>query len=203
MQFILAALLLVSVGADDWQPLFNGTDYAGFTFWIPGGPEETFLIEDGCMAIKPVKAGFAYTRRKYRNYELSYDWRFEKPSGEGAFTGNGGVLLHITIPLLKAWPRSIEVDAKSGEEGKLVVHEKKAGEITFEGKDDPAARKAAMKPPGEWNTTHVWCKEGEIKVTLNGKLVAEGKTSQQEGAIGFMSQGSVMYYRNIKVKEIK
>src|SRR5689334_22500408 len=112
MYLVMVALSLAAGGDDEWQPIFNGTNYAGLTFWIPGGPEETFDVEDGCMVIKPVKAGFTYTRRKYRNYELSYDWRYEKSTSQG----NGGVLLHITIPLLKEWPRSIEVDAKTGEE---------------------------------------------------------------------------------------
>jgi len=72
-----------------------------------------------------------------------------------------------------------------------------------EAKDYPDARKAAMKPVGQWNETQVSCKDGEIKVTVNGKLVAEGKTDQREGAIGFQAQGACIYYRNIKVRELK
>lgn len=191
----------------EWVSLFNGRNYDGFTFWIPGGPEETFTAEDGCMAIKAAKVGFAYTRQSFRNYELSYEWRYERPEGlkdDAGFQGDGGVLLHITIPLLKDWPRSIEVDGKHGEAGKLFKHEKKAGEIDFEGMDDPEARRAARKPVGQWNTTHVWCKGGDVKVTLNGKLVAQGRASNHhEGAIGFMAQRWAMYYRNIRVKELK
>jgi hypothetical protein len=209
MLSVLLTLLLGSIPqsqATDWVPLFNGKNYEGFTFWIPGGPEETFLVKDGCLAITGRKAGFAYTRKKYRNYELSYQWRYDRPADltdDTSFPGNGGVLLHITVPLLKEWPRSIEVDGKQTDAGKLIVHEKKRGEIHLECTDDPSARKAALKPVGEWNTTLLRCENGQITVTLNGKPVATGKTSNHpEGAIGFMSQGSPMYYRDIKVHEL-
>jgi hypothetical protein len=207
---LLTTLATVSPQAQpsaEWLTLFNGKNYAGFTFWIPGGPEETFLIKDGCMAITGRKAGFTYTRQTYRNYELTYEWRYERPSelkDDATFQGDGGVLLHITIPLLKQWPRSLEVDGKYTDAGTLIVHEKKRGEIEFEGQDDPGARKGATRPVGEWNTTHVTCKDGEVKVALNGKVVATGRTTNHaEGAIGFMSQGWYMSYRNIRLRELK
>src|SRR5215213_2317056 len=89
---LLMGCLLQDADSGDRHPLFNGKNYEGFTFWIPGGPEETFLVKDGCLAITGRKAGFAYTRKKYRNYELSYEWRFERPAeltDESAFPGNG------------------------------------------------------------------------------------------------------------------
>lgn len=214
-------------GTDDasWKPLFNGKNYAGFVFWIIGGPERSFDADNECMILHPIPkgrvyqtenifqvteddhlsqkplAGVVYTRQQYKNYELKYEWKYERPADlkkDDDFTGNSGVFLHQTR-ILKTWPQSIEVEGRYLDAGKLLLHGKAHGEFT----DYPAARKEARKPVGQWNETHVQCAEGKIKVTLNGKLVAEGTTDQREGAIGFQAAGATIYYRNIKVKELK
>jgi hypothetical protein len=191
----------------DWTPLFNGKNYAGFNFWIPNGPEETFLIENGCMAIRGYRAGYAYTEKKYRNYELSYEWRFLRPpdlKSDAEFRGNSGVFVHLSR-ILKEWPRSVEVEGKYAEMGKLIAYEKVKGEF----KDYPQARAAAMKPVGEWNTNLITCKEGHIAVMINGKLIAEGQLSEEtktnpwEGFIGFQAQGADIDYKNIRVREMR
>lgn len=208
-----------------WVDLFNGKNYAGFTFWIIGGPERTFVIKDGCMLIHPIPPGaqyttdrimpisdteilsrvpfmgYTYTRQQFRNFELKYQWKYERPinlTTDSSFAGNSGVFLYLTR-VLKSWPVSVEVDGRYSEVGKLLTHGKAQGEF----KDYPDARKKAMKPVGEWNETQVYCKDGTIKVTVNGQLVAEGTTDQREGAIGFQAQGASIYYRNIKVHELK
>jgi hypothetical protein len=200
-------LLQSPAQGDAWVQLFNGKNYAGFKFWIPNGPEETFLIENGCMAIRGYRAGFAYTQQKYRDYELRYQWRFVRPrdlENDAKFNGNSGVFLHLSR-ILKDWPRSVEVEGKYAEMGKLVPHEKVKGEF----KDYPEARQAARKPVGQWNSTLVRCHEGHITVNINdqrvaeGQLAEEGKTNPWEGFIGFQAQGSEIDYRDIKIREIK
>ena len=120
-----------------WVSLFNGTNYAGLIFWIIGGPEKSFDVKDGCMVIHPVPAGqqytterifqigdkdilsrkplagYTYTRKNdYRNFELKYEWKYERPTNlteDKAFTGNSGVFVYLTR-VLKSWPQSVEVD---------------------------------------------------------------------------------------------
>ena len=229
--FAILLITAISIQAEaakndqGWVALFNGKNYAGLTFWIIGGPERSFDAVDDCMVIRPIPpgrtyntenifqvsekdhlsqkplSGFTYTRQQFRNFELKYEWKFERPANlkdDDAFTGNSGVLLYLTR-ILKTWPQSIEVEGNYLEAGKLLQHGKAQGEF----KDYPDARKAARKPVGQWNEVHITCKEGQITVMLNGKLVAEGKTDQREGAIGFQASGATIYYRNIKVKELK
>jgi hypothetical protein len=205
-QFFICICLGQSAGTEkDWTPLFNGKNYAGFNFWIPNGPEETFLIENGCMAIRGYRAGYAYTIKKYRNYELRYQWRFIRPAdlkNDAEFKGNSGVFLHLSR-ILKEWPRSVEAEGRYAEMGKLIAYEKVKGEF----KDYPQARQAAMKPVGEWNANVIVCKEGHISVTINGKLIAEGqleeesKTNPWEGFIGFQAQGADIDYKDIQMRE--
>jgi hypothetical protein len=190
--------------------------YAGFRFWIPGGPEYTFFAENGEMVIRGARAGFAYTTKKYRNYELSYEWKFERPAdlqNDADFKGDSGIFLHesrlvkdgsfgLTYKTMQ-WPRSVEVEGKYTEMGRLVPHEKVKGEF----KDYPDARRQAMRPVGQWNTSLITCNEGRITVTINGKLMAEGqlaaeeKTNPWEGSVAFQAQGAEIHYRNIRIKE--
>src|SRR5207248_918536 len=114
------------------------------------------------------------------------------------FTGNSGAFVYLTR-VLKSWPQSVEVDGKYTAVGKLLAY----GKAKVESKDNPDARKAATKPVGQWNETQVSCNEGAIKVTVNGKLVSHGTTDQREGSIGSQAQGTCIYYRNIKVRELK
>lgn len=224
---LLTTLVLAQppVKEEGWVDLFNGKNYAGFIFWIIAGPERSFDVKDGAMVFHPIPpgqtysqdrvlhiddqvhlsqfpiTGFVYTRKQYANFDLKYEWKYERPTDlteDSKFTGNSGAFIYLTR-VLKSWPQSIEVEGKYTETGKLLAY----GKAQVEAKDYPDARKAAMKPVGQWNETLVSCKDGEIKVILNGKLVAEGKTDQRQGAIGFQAQGACIYYRNIKVRELK
>ncbi|HMP16111.1 MAG TPA: DUF1080 domain-containing protein [Gemmatales bacterium] len=186
---------------EGWVTLFNGKNYLGFNFYIPQGPEYTFDVKDGCMYLKAPLLGYTYTRQRYRNYELKFDWKYERPADlvdESSFTGNSGVLLHINR-ILKNWPQSIEVDLKNNELGKLLVH----GKASVECKEYPEARQQATKAVGDWNTILIFNQEGNIRVTVNGKLVVEGTTDLREGHIGFQAAGSNVLLRNIQLREIK
>lgn len=230
MHMICLILLITQAGKEpalesSWTDLFNGRNYAGFKFWIIGGPERTFDVVDGMMVIHPIPSGakytteriipisdteilsrvplmgYAYTTKQFRNFELKYEWKFERPvnlTTDDGFAGNSGVFVYLTR-VLKSWPMSLEIDGRYSEMGKLKTHGKAQGEF----KDHLDARKKAMKPVGQWNQTHVTCKDGSIKVVINGQLVAEGTTDQREGAIGFQAQGASICYRNIKVCELK
>lgn len=226
LNLLLYTLLLQpALQEAEWVDLFNGKDYSGFIFWIIGGPERSFAVKDGCMVMHPVPTGqdyttdrllkvddqtilsrvpllgFTYTRKQYRNFELRYDWKYERPvdlKDDNQFAGNTGAFLYLTR-VLKSWPQSVEVDGRYLEAGKLISH----GKALVTATDDAKARKLAQKPVGQWNTTHVRCVDGVIQVTINGQLVAQGTTDQREGAIGFQAQGACVYYRQIKVRELK
>ncbi len=236
---LLLTLVLVQPPADEagWVDLFNGRNYAGFIFWIIAGPERSFDVKDGCMVFHPIPpgqtysqdrvlqiddqvhlsqfpiTGFAYTRKQYTNFDLKYEWKYERPTDltdDSKFTGNSGVFIYLT-KVLKSWPQSVEVDGKYTETGKLLAY----GKAHVEAKEYPDARKAAMKPVGQWNETTIHCDRvhclwldlfdnyHSISVFVNGKLVSQGTTDQREGVIGFQAQGACIYYRNIKVRELK
>jgi hypothetical protein len=68
---------------------------------------------------------------------------------------------------------------------------------------DKEAQQKAIKPVGEWNTTEVTCKDGEITSKINGIQVCTGKGELMEGPFGLQSEGAEIHFRNIKIKELK
>lgn len=198
--FWLVILLPVQENSK-WISLFNGKNYEGLTFYIAAGPERTFDVKDGCLWLKAPLAGYTYTRKKYSNYELEYEWKYERPeelTEDAKFIGNTGVLLHISR-IMKNWPKCVEIEGKYLEEGKMLFHSKAQGTFT----DYETARKTSMKPVGQWNLMQILSKDGNIQVKFNGKLVAEGTTDLKEGNIGFQAQGADVLYRNIRIRELK
>lgn len=201
----LASVLLLSVMAwaadkDDGTLLFNGKDLSGLKVQFKDAdkdadPAKTFTVKDGALIVGGKPTCYIYTEKSYKDYVLTYEWRFPEGSSPDS---NSGCLVHITPPH-KVMPKCVEPQGRYRDHGKLFFLGVK-GEGTF----DEAAHKKALKPMGQWSTTEVTCKaDGTVSVKLNGVPVATGKTELTSGPIGFQSEGFEIHFRNIKIKEKK
>lgn len=198
-----AFLSLASASAqkDDWTPLFNGKDLTGLKVQFKdtdkdADPAKTFTVKEGALIVGGKPTCYIYTEKSYKNYVLTFDWRFPAGSKEDS---NSGCLVHIQTPH-KVMPKSVEPQGRYKDHGKLFFVGGLKGESTF----DEAAHKKALKPMGEWSTTEVTCKaDGTVSVKLNGVAVASGKTELTSGPIGFQCEGWEVHFRNIKIKEMK
>ncbi|HZT80833.1 MAG TPA: DUF1080 domain-containing protein [Gemmataceae bacterium] len=193
------ALLAPAAAADDkeegFKPLFNGKDFTGFKFVI--GPKEsepgkTFTVTDGVIVVSGKPNGYFYTDKGYKNYVLRFDWKYADPKG-----GNSGCLVHIQPPH-KTWPKCVEVQGLQSDHGHIFAISGAKGQFTV----DKEAQKKAIKP-GEWNTTEVISRDGELTAKVNGVEVSKGKGELTEGPIGWQSEGAEIHFKNIKIKEMK
>src|SRR5690606_39558490 len=81
------------------------------------------------------------------------------------------------------------------------------------------AKRGYLKPVGEWNYQEVIVNGPKIKVILNGTVILDADITQarqhgtpdgkehpglkrDKGHIGFLGHGSVVYFRNIRVKDL-
>jgi hypothetical protein len=81
------------------------------------------------------------------------------------------------------------------------------------------AKRGYLKAPGEWNQQEVIVQHPKIKVVLNGTTILEGDyleaskngtldgqhhpgLQRSSGHIGFLGHGDVLYFRNIRIKEL-
>jgi hypothetical protein len=81
------------------------------------------------------------------------------------------------------------------------------------------ARRGFLKPVGEWNYEEVYIKGTQIRITLNGTVIVDGDIAEprdkgtmdhnehpglknNSGHIGFLGHGSVVRFKNIRIKEL-
>ena len=177
--------------------------------WI--GNLTDYVIEDGEMVIrpKPGSRGNLYSKDEYSDF----NFRFEFKLTAGANNGLG-----IRAPL--------EGDAAyTGMELQILDNEadvyKSLHEYQYHGSVYGVipAKRGFLKPVGEWNTEEVIVKGPKVKVILNGTVILDGDLTEarkngtldkkshpgilrDKGHFGFLGHGSVVYFRNIRVKEL-
>jgi len=204
--FLVAGMLGSPGAADDkkaegFTDLFNGKDFQGWKFEMPkdADPAKTWSVQGATIICTGKPNAYFYTDKSYKNYVLRYDWKYLKPEEGQKSSYNSGALIHIQKH--KIWPTCVEVQGANANHGFLYfLGCKKVGEAKY----DKAAKDKATHPIGEWNTTEITCKaDGTITAKINGTPVTEGQSDLTEGQIGFQSEGAVIHFRNIKIKELK
>jgi hypothetical protein len=80
------------------------------------------------------------------------------------------------------------------------------------------AKRGYLKPVGEWNSQEVYVNGDKIRITLNGTVIVDGDLKEAtkngtadhkehpglkrtSGHIGFLGHGSLLWFRNIRIKE--
>jgi len=131
--------------------------------------------------------GYLRTVQAYEDFQLSFQWRYPKDEN-----GNSGVLLYTTGPD-KIWPRAIQVQLHSPKAGSILTH---AGAKT----ENMVSVKDLVANPTIWNTCQVTCRKGTVTVSINGKKAGTVTGCMPRiGQIALQSEGSQVWFRNIKV----
>ncbi len=208
-----------------WVLLFNGKDFTGWRQCNGTEMPKNWIIEDNAMKIftapdkKPGQGSngdIIYTPKKFRNFELSVDWKTSK-------MGNSGIFFNIREvpgkPIYYAAPEVQVLDNIDATDNKLANH--LAGSLYDMLPADPKT----VKPAGEWNTIVITVKDGKVTHTQNGVKVVEytlwtpewdamvanskfktfpGFTEgiSKEGFIGLQDHGYDIWFRNIKIREL-
>ena len=192
--------------AEGFVSLFNGRNLDG---WI--GDKVSYVAEDGMIVIKPAKGsgGNLFTDREYSDFVF----RFEFQLTPGANNGLG-----IRAPLVgDAAYVGMELQILDNTAAIYAnlepyqYHGSVYGVI--------AAKRGHLKPVGEWNYQEVVVQGTRVKVTLNGVVIVDGDIAEAskngtidghdhpglkrlKGYIGFLGHGSLVKFRNIRVKEL-
>ncbi len=186
--------------------LFNGKDLQNWT-----GNTTDYVVEDGVIVIYPDKGGHGnlYTEKEYADFIFRFEFQLTPGANNGlgirtplegdpAYVGMELQILDNTAPIyrrLEQWQ----------------YHGSVYGVIP--------AKRGFLKPVGEWNSEEVIIRGSDIKIMLNGTVIVDGNIAaaskngtidgnkhpglkREKGHIGFLGHGSIVKFRNIRIKEL-
>ncbi|WP_336514391.1 DUF1080 domain-containing protein [Pollutibacter soli] len=191
---------------EGYKVLFDGSDLSQ---WV--GNVKDYVIEGSDLVVKPGdgSGGNLFTKDEYGDFVF----RFEFQLTPGANNGLG-----IRAPL--------EGDAAyTGMELQILDNEaeiyKNLKPYQYHGSVYGVipAKRGYLKPLGEWNYEEVTVRGTKIKVVLNNEVILDGDIAdagangtmdkqnhpglkRAKGHIGFLGHGSVVRFRNIRVKSM-
>ncbi len=205
-------LLPVNTAADESlvaasRPLFNGTDLTGWV--LVNTPPQTWTVTDEMLVCSGKPIGELRTDRMYQNFILELEWRHMVPGG------NAGVFVWADDITSRGVPfhRSVEVQVLDHGHGQSAshtthgdifpIHGATMTPLNGRGGSRAFPTEERSKPSPQWNHYRIECRDGEISLAVNGKVVTRGKDAiPRKGYICLESEGGVVHYRNIRVQEL-
>lgn len=192
--------------ADGFVALFNGRNLDN---WI--GDKKSYVVEDGMIVIKPQEGsgGNLYTEKEYSDFVFRFEFQLTPAAnnglgirapleGDAAYVGMELQILDDTAPVY-ANLRPYQ------------YHGSIYGVVP--------AKRGFLRPTGEWNYEEAYANGTHIRITLNGTVIVDADIAEARdkgtmdgnphpglknvtGHIGFLGHGSVVRFRNIRIKEL-
>src|SRR5262245_30340639 len=214
----LAVLCMGAAGraddADGWIKLFNGKDLSGWTKFLDPktktDPDKIWSVKDGMIICQGSVYGYLLTEKEYENYELKVQWRWadKPPARSNVQVRNSGVFVHVNGPD-KIWPKAVEAQLMEDHAGDFWLVDNFKLTVDPKRQDPKVARHYyrmkdhVEKKIGEWNQYEITCKDGTIKLVINGELVNEGSHAEiTKGKILLQSEGAEIHFRDVMLKHL-
>ena len=218
---------------DGYYLLFDGKTFNGWRGYGRDDVPKRWVIEDGAIKFTGSGGGEAQEKdggdlvfgRKFKNFELSIDWKVAKGSNSGIFYLAQEIKnqpIYISAPESQVLDNDNHPDAKMGKHGN-----RKSTSLYDMIPADPQN----AKPFGEWNNStfivykgtvlhqqngvnvleyHLWTpqwtemlqasKFSQEKWPLAFELLNNCGGSNREGYIGLQDHGDDVWFKNIKIK---
>ncbi len=212
--FVAFIALLSSLAAfaqdDGFTALFDGKTLNGWQ-----GGKDGYKIEEGCIVSLPKGSRNLATEKQYADFDLKFEFKLTP----GANNGIG-----IRVPTEEEGQRvdpaykgmEIQVLDDVSDRYKDIKPWQHHGSIY----GVVPAKTGFLKPAGEWNSEEIIAKGKQIKVILNGETIVDadiekasasgtidGKDhpglKRDSGHICFCGHGAEVWFRNLRIKELK
>ena len=191
--------------AQGFRPLFDGISMHQ---WV--GNTTDYVAENGTIALYPGKGGGGnlYTKEEFGDFTLRFEFLLTPGAnngigvrtpleGDAAYVGTEIQVLDDDAPIY----RNLEP---------YQYHGSAYGVIP--------AKRGYQKPVGEWNYQEIEVKGNHFKVTLNGTVILDGDLDEasvngtidgqhhpgiknRRGHLAFLGHGSVVKFKNLRIKE--
>ena len=188
---------------EGFAPLFDGRDLEGWT-----GDTKGYAAENGKIVIHPeLGSGSLYTAREYADFTLRFDFKLTPAANNG---------LGVRAPL-EGDAAYVGMELQILEDGSPAYWGLRPYQYHGSVYGVVPARRGFLRPPGEWNAEEVTVRGRRVTVTVNGSTVLDADLDEAAGGgtmdgrdhpglkrarghIGFLGHGSVVEFRNIRIK---
>lgn len=201
-----------------WELLFDGHSIDKWRDFKGNGIRTAWIVEDGNIFSLGKGAelnGDIVTKEKFSNFDLKLEWKIEKGGNSGIFYGiveDGFEATFHTGPEYQLiddvnFPEKLEEWQQCGADYSMYN----------------ADKNKKLNEVGMWNSSEIIVKDSLVQYFLNGEKIVEfkrwtndwnqrvqnGKWKDypsyglaKEGHIGLQDHGSVISFRNIKIKRL-
>ncbi len=209
-KFAVALVLLLPAvyGADEagFTSLFDGKNLNGWK--LVGGHGPGYVVQDGKIVCPADGGGNLFTEKEYANFAFRFEFRLTP----GANNGVGIRAPYEGDAAYQGMEIQILDDGDAVYKGKIRP-EQYHGSVY----DAIPARTGFRKPVGEWNEEEIVADGRRVKVTLNGVIILDANLdivkepavlahhpglARKTGHIGFLGHGTLVEFRNVRVKEL-
>ena len=204
---------------EGWKLLFDGKTTTGWRNYQSDKVTDRWKVSNGELYLdKSVTngAGDIITDGEFQDYELALDWKISP-------CGNSGVIFNVVEDekfknTYNSGPEMQVLDNTCHPDAKIAKH--RAGDLY----DLIAVSKETVKPAGEWNQVRIVSKNAKMEFWLNGTKVVDftmhtpewkqmvanskfktmpGFGESKKGHIALQDHGDAVWFRNIKIRELK
>ena len=206
---------------NDWIVLFDGSSYDHWRGYLADSVYAEWTIDGDAMKFTPGEEGGKniISKQKFKNFVLSLEWKVSEKGNSGIFWS-----VYEDQKFKEAYETGPEIQVLDNErhpDSFVAEGTHKAGSLY----DMIACPPELIKPAGEWNECILKIDhENNVgSVTMNGKEAVtfpvhgpdwdamvenskfkgwEGFGKYHEGHIGLQDHSDVVWFKNIKVKEL-
>jgi cytochrome c len=211
---------------DGWSLLFDGKSMNEWRNYKKQTIGKSWIIQDEGICLNSIKGadgkwkvsdgGDIISKKKYKNFEFVADWKINN-------CGNSGIFFNVVEgeKYSATYSTGVEMqvlDNLCHPDSRFKTH--RAGDLY----DMLSCKYETVNAVGKWNQARIRSNNGKVDFWLNGYLVVsftmhddnwkkmiekskfkgwEGFGMSKDGHIALQDQGDKVWYRNIKIKELK
>src|SRR5437773_4494511 len=193
-----------------FTPLFDGKSLDG---WQNG--KDGYIVEDGAIVSQPKGSGNLATVKEYSDFDLKFEFKLTPGANNGI-----GIRVPDEVPGERLDPAfkgmEIQVLDDANDRYKNIKEWQHHGSVY----GVVPAKTGFLKPAGEWNSEEIIAKGKQIKVILNGETIVDADVAKasengtldgkehpglkrDSGHICFCGHGAEVWFRNLRIKELK
>jgi hypothetical protein len=202
---VMAALAAAPAVEPGFTPLFNGKDLAGWQ--LVRGRGTGYVVRDGMIVCPADGGGNLFTAKEYANFVLRLEFRLS----DG---GNNGVGIRAPLQGDAAY-QGMEIQVIDDYAGRYA--DLKPWQYTGAIYELFPPKRGALKKAGEWNDYEITANGRRVSVKLNGTVIVDADldtikdpailkkhpgASRASGHIGLLGHGTLVEFRNLRVKEL-